>query len=280
MTVNAFAKINWTLNVLGARPDGYHELDMLMQSASLCDDIEIEDCDEIKLDISGREARTIGAGPDNLIMRAAMLLKRETGARQGAAMRLKKRIPAQAGLGGGSSDAAAALKALNLRWHTGLSLSELCVLGAKLGADIPYCLTGGLCRAQGVGERITQYSGAPECDILIAMPAASLKTADVFKAGRAYPAQNMAAALAALKAGDWEYLRQNTANDLQYTAQRLRPEIAECVRHMYASGAAFARMTGSGSAVFAVFDYTADRNAAFDRLKKLYPVSILARTLP
>ena len=168
MIIKANAKLNWTLNLLGERADGYHELDMLMQSVDLCDELELEDADEFSLTIVG--GAEVSAGEDNLVLRAARLLAHECGVRTGANIRLVKRIPARAGLGGGSSDAAAVLHALNAHWRAGVGLDELCALGMRLGADIPYCLTGGLCRVQGLGEQVSRMDGAPEVNVVIAMP--------------------------------------------------------------------------------------------------------------
>lgn len=251
MTIRANAKLNWTLNVLGERPDGYHELDMLMQSVDLSDELELEDAPEFSLTIAGGD---VSAGEDNLVLRAARLMARECGVRAGARMRLTKRIPARAGLGGGSSDAAALMRALNERWHAGLSLAELCALGMELGADLPYCLTGGLCRVRGLGEGVERIDGAPELEVVIAMPDEGLSTAEVFARSAPCPAQDMRAAADALRARDWDWLRRRTANDLQRPAERLRPGIAACQARMYELGAEFARMSGSGSAVFGVFE--------------------------
>lgn len=272
MKILANAKLNWTLCVLGARPDGYHELDMLMQSVDLCDELEVEGAPGLELKVEGAD---VGAAQDNLALRAARMIAPE-GA--GAKLRLIKRIPARAGLGGGSSDAAAALHALNRLWGLGRSLDELRELGMALGADIPYCLTGGLCRVSGLGERVERLDGAPEVDVVIAMPDAGLSTADVFKLSAPGRGMDVRAAADALRARDWAWLERNTANDLEAPAQRLSPAIARCRARMRELGAAFARMSGSGSAVFGVFeDGRAD--AACAALSAEYPACFRARTL-
>lgn len=276
MIIKANAKLNWTLNLLGERADGYHELDMLMQSVDLCDELELEDADEFSLTIVG--GAEVSAGEDNLVLRAARLLAHECGVRTCANIRLVKRIPARAGLGGGSSDAAAVLHALNAHWRAGVGLDELCALGMRLGADIPYCLTGGLCRVQGLGEQVSRMDGAPEVNVVIAMPDAGLSTAAVFAQSTPCPAQDTRAAAEALCERDWNWLRHYTANDLQPPAERLRPGIAKCQARMYELGAEFARMSGSGSAVFGVFPAECVAEAAA-RLGAEYPECFAARTL-
>lgn len=277
MRINAYAKINWTLNVVGRRPDGYHELDMLMQDVELCDVVELSEAEGLTLAIDGPRGGGLSAGADNLMLRAARLLREETGVRAGANMRLTKRVPMQAGMGGGSGDAAAVLRGLNDMWRTGLSLDELCALGMRLGADIPYCLTGGLCRVRGVGERIERLPGAPELELLVAMPARGLSTRDVFALSRACPRQDTLRAAQALRAGDWDWLEQFTANDLESAACQLLPEVGRCVELMRGCGARFARMTGSGSAVYGVFG-RGEAEAALARVRAEYADCFVTRT--
>lgn len=276
MLIRAYAKINWNLNVLGELPGGYHELDMLMQSVELCDDVELLEGDQLSLDIAG--AQGLSAGNDNLMLRAARLMREHTGVERGVCMRLVKRIPMQAGMGGGSSDAAAVLRGLNEMWGAALGEDELCALGLKLGADVPYCLTGGLCRARGLGERLRREQGAPEVRLIVAMPERGLSTAGVFRRCKSGCEQDAGRALEALRARDWAWLDAHTMNDLQAPACELRPEIAKCIALMRECGADFARMTGSGSAVYGVFE-TASAERALERVRAAYPVCWLTRTI-
>ena len=152
MHVVARAKINWTLDIVGKREDGYHLMDMLMQPVELADELTLEKTENgLTLTVSGYPR--VKAGPDNLALRAAQALQAQTGYRGGASIHLHKRIPVGAGLGGGSADAAGVLAGLNRLWETGLTQQELEALGLRLGADVPFCLRGGLQRAQGVGEK-------------------------------------------------------------------------------------------------------------------------------
>ena len=145
LEIQAHAKINWTLDAVGKRPDGYHELDMLMQSVSLHDTLTMQEADSLVLMLS-QGARVPDDG-NNLVLRAARRLMEATGVERGAIMTLQKRIPVAAGMGGGSADAAAVLVGLNRLWRLGLKQTELEEIGLSIGADVPFCVRGGLVRA-------------------------------------------------------------------------------------------------------------------------------------
>lgn len=180
-TVLARAKINWSLNILGVRPNGYHELDMLMQQISLSDELVFEPADALSL--------TVGGAPgdeSDLVLKAARALAelaRQRGMEtSGARICLTKRIPSRAGLGGGSADCAETLKALNRLWNLNFPMETLLELGAKLGADVPFCLTGGLARVSGFGERIEPLRNPPHCALVLITPGGGLSTPEVFRA--------------------------------------------------------------------------------------------------
>ena len=276
--LKAYAKINWTLNVTGVRPNGYHDLDMIMQSVDLCDDVYMQPAENLTLEIDGPRAAGLYANDDNIMLRAARLMQCVTGCTRGTAMRLTKRIPMQAGMGGGSSDAAVVLKGLNQMWNLGMSDEKLCELGLKLGADVPYCLNGGLCRAQGLGEELTEIADAPKVSLLVSMPTKGLRTAEVFKSCHATGMQPTHDAIESLKASNWNWLRDNTANDLEQPAISMRPDINACIMRMYALGACFARMTGSGSAVYGVCEQKTISDA-LSELQRDYSDSLIAHTL-
>mgnify|MGYP004487069273 FL=1 len=180
-TVLARAKINWSLNILGVRPNGYHELDMLMQQISLSDELVFEPADTLSLTVGG------APGDENdLVLKAARALAelaRQRGMEtSGARICLTKRIPSRAGLGGGSADCAETLKTLNRLWNLNFPMETLLELGAKLGADVPFCLTGGLARVSGVGERIEPLRNPPHCALVLITPGGGLSTPEVFRA--------------------------------------------------------------------------------------------------
>ncbi|MBR1820476.1 MAG: 4-(cytidine 5'-diphospho)-2-C-methyl-D-erythritol kinase [Clostridia bacterium] len=273
-TLSAYAKINWALNITGRREDGYHLLDMLMQTIDLRDDLAVEPADGLSLTVNGAPA-----GEENLILRAANALNRYAGSANGARLSLTKRIPAQAGLGGGSADCALALRALNGLWSLGLSNEELLRLGERLGADVPFCLTGGLARVSGIGEHIAAVANAPEIPLVLVTPGGGLSTAEVFSLwdGGGWPTVELdtRALAAAVVRRDLAEVDRLCANALTAPALSLMPEIGELLERLRALGAGAAFMTGSGSTVVGAFADIAAARAAAERL----PGAILTKTL-
>ncbi|MGN0802776.1 MAG: 4-(cytidine 5'-diphospho)-2-C-methyl-D-erythritol kinase [Candidatus Faecivicinus sp.] len=275
ISLAAHAKINWSLNILALRPDGYHELDMLMQSLELHDELIFEPARWLTLSVNGQ---ALPVGGRNLIIRAANALIEATGERHGARIQLKKHIPVRAGLGGGSADCAMTLLALNRLWSLHLPMDKLMDIGRTLGADVPFCMTGGLARVQGVGERLSPLPGAPSIPLAMVTPGGGLSTPAVFRAwdeGR-YPIAPMdVPALAdALVRGDLESAQALSFNALEPPAIRLMPEIGRIMRDFGSLGARMVRMTGSGSTVFAAFDTFEQASAAAAQV----PGAIATRT--
>lgn len=267
--VSAFApaKVNLYLHVVGRREDGYHLLDSLVAFADIGDRVTATAADGLSLALGGAEAGAIAAlGDDNLVLRAARLLAAETGPAppdappRGAALLLEKALPAAAGIGGGSSDAAATLRILDRLWNTRLDAAALAGLAGKLGADVPACLAARPVWVGGVGERLEPAEGLPPAWIVLANPRQPLPTAAVFEArrgwfgtaGRFAPMPHDATGLAALLA--------ERRNDLTEPALTLVPEIVRVLERLARlPGALLARMSGSGATCFALF---ADRAAA------------------
>jgi 4-diphosphocytidyl-2-C-methyl-D-erythritol kinase len=183
------AKVNWTLEVLGRSRDGYHKVRIVLQTLDICDRITLSQSDEVQVQLSGRLEGLAGEPPEqNLVYRAAMALRQEVGGEGlGALIELEKTVPAAAGLGGGSSDAAAVLRGLNVLWRLGLPREELSRIGSRLGSDIPFFLNGGTAQASGRGEDVTPLPDAPSRRLLVAVPTVSLsgKTAGMY--GRLTP---------------------------------------------------------------------------------------------
>lgn len=280
MNVKAYAKINWYLYVKGKRPDGYHDLDMIMQHIDLHDDLYIENLsdNELRLGITGSDALSIS--DDNLIIKAARMLQTHSGTTQGAYIRLEKRIPIGAGLGGGSADAAAVLTGLNRLWGLNYTLHQLQQIGLQIGADVPYCLEPGPAIVSGIGEQVQKVDFQQEAWLILLKPEASLSTKDVFAGyrhgGSEVPRLNDAAA--AIKCGRWELLYQFCVNSLQAPAAGMLPEICQLIDILKNNGALFAQMSGSGSAVFGVFDTKEDAVLAYHRIEQP-GIRILAKTL-
>ena len=280
MRLRAPAKVNWALNVTGVRENGYHELDMLMQTVELHDTLELEEDEGLSL-TCGRE--DVPCDERNLVMRAARALQAACGCEKGARMRLVKRIPAQAGLGGGSSDCAAALKGLNELWGLSLGEERLREIGLRLGADVPFCLMGGLAHVRGIGEVIEPLPCPRIYHLVIIQPCRGLSTPQVFRAldGMDISASrpNTPQALSALTGGNLALLADSLGNTLQPVAISMRPQSRQAITTLREHGARAAQMTGSGSAVFGVFATAAAARTAFAALSRRYPHCYLTQTL-
>ncbi len=277
MQIEARAKINWALEITGRRPDGYHLLDGVMQSIALSDTLFIEEANSLSLTIEGS---SLSAGEDNLILRSARALQAYTNTHKGAKIHLMKRIPMGAGLGGGSADAAAVLKGLNIFWQLNLPMETLLSIGVKLGADIPFCLADAPMRARGIGEILTPVPCLRTFPLLLIQPCEGLSTKEIFTA---YHQENpeggsVEMVVEALKNGDLSLMEKSAVNMLQTVSVRKKPVLQTAIDALYTSGASFARMTGSGSVVYGAFENTSAAQHAFDTLKARYPVCVLTET--
>ena len=263
---------------MGRRADGYHLLDSLMQPLDLSDTLYFLPSDSLSLEIRG--AGGLAADESNLVLRAAKALHKKAGVQPGARILLEKRIPMGAGLGGGSADAAAALRGLNEFWNLELEEKTLEERGLALGADVPFCLLDAPARAQGIGERLTPVSCARVFPLVLIQPCAALSTQAVFAAYRQSPAQPSCTeeAIAALAAGDLKRLAANARNALEPVAIAMRPEMEQARQDLLAQGAGMARMTGSGSVVFGAFEESQTARRAWMALRGKYPICLLTKT--
>lgn len=268
MIIDARAKINWSLDITGQRPDGYHLMDMLMQTVTLSDRITIRPAEDIILTTGGWPLLT----PDerHLALRAARAIQAYTGYTGGAAIHVEKRIPVGAGMGGGSSDAAAVLKGLNYLWQTGLTQQQLEEIGLTIGADVPFCLRGGLTRTTGIGEVMQPLPYRRDWELLVIQPCRGLSTGEVFTAY--HEQENILhpdtdSAQKALAEGDAALLARSLGNVLQGVSEEKRPDIREAIAALKDQGALISLMTGSGSAVFGVFESRAEADAARNALR-------------
>lgn len=259
ITVQAQAKINWALDILSRREDGYHEMDMLMQKIAMSDEIRFETARWTTLTVNGHLIANAGK---NLIVRAANLLNEYMGEKRGVRITLSKRIPVRAGLGGGSADCAAALMALNDLWGFKLPAKTLKKLALSLGADVPYCMENDFCRVRGIGEDVQTLENAPKIPLVMACVSPGLSTQAVFsnfdEAGDSPLNVPMEKLCGRLTAGDFRAADEISGNALERAAIRLLPAVADTMERMRACGSLYTRMSGSGSAVFGVFE-TADK---------------------
>lgn len=275
--VRSTAKLNLTLKIAGVRPDGYHLLDSLFCAVDLHDLIVLEPIPE------GFETMCAGTFiPDNLTTRAARLFFQKAKLPGGCRVRLEKRIPMEAGLGGGSGDAAAVLRALNAHFDAPFSPAGLASLALSLGADVPFALCGGLARVTGIGEQRASLPLPCALHFVIAKPAAGLSTQQMFAAYDAQPVHlsiDNDAFYRALCERDGAALRAAGGNDLQPAAECAVPEITRLQAALYQSGALYAAMTGSGSAVFGLFAERPEAEQACRALSGLVPFCVSCRSL-
>ena len=276
----AFAKLNLTLDVLGKREDGYHDLQSVMQTISVRDDIEIDIgtgrpwC--LKCDKEG-----IPCDERNLAWKAAQVyfdaMKKDP---DGIEIRITKRIPSEAGMGGGSADAAAVLRALNRHYGEPLSVGALAELGAQVGSDVPFCVVCGTAMVEGRGEKLRKLPDMPDCIFVICKPDFSVSTPELYKKidrctiGKRPDNQAMESALLA---GDLEKVCQNIYNvfDPVVTADHAELNYIKSLLHQY--GAAAYQMTGSGSAVFAIVSEFEIAAVLCNMLRENYPQVFIAK---
>jgi 4-diphosphocytidyl-2-C-methyl-D-erythritol kinase len=255
--LRACAKVNYALEVRGLRGDGYHEISSVLQSVSLADELEIERSRggfELFFEPEGVE---IGPLEENTVYKAWALLWEVSGHELPTRIRLHKKIPAGAGLGGGSADAAAVLVGMNELFGLGLDAEKLRTIGARIGADVPFCLSGGTALAQGVGEILTPLPAPPAHRLLIAKPERGADTGGIYRAYDERRTEGKASAppvVAALRSGSLTELAGALGNDLEPVTAGLVPEVAAHKREMLRAGALGAAMTGTGTAVYGIFE--------------------------
>ncbi len=276
MTVRSFAKINLGLEIVRKRPDGYHDIRTLFQTVSLADELELEPGPEGTLELSGDDPIIAWDGT-NLIHRAARLLREGREAARGVRIAVRKRIPAGRGLGGGSSNAAAALLALDRMWGLGLGPGGLAPLARSLGADVPFFLKGGLCLGEEIGDRLTPLPDLAPLACLFVFPPFSIPTPSIYagvEASLTSPGK-VSRIERFLESGDFGLLE----NDLERVIFRAYPELERWTGFFRERGALLSQVSGSGSAVYGLFPDPASAEAARRRLPGTTDAR-LAATLP
>jgi len=267
------AKLNLYLHVLGRRADGYHRLDSLVAFADIGDRLTVHPAPKLALDLAGPFARDLGGGAkDNLVWRAAERLAQRLGRAAAARIHLEKNLPVASGIGGGSSDAAAALMSLDALWQGGLGPAGLASLARGLGADVPVCLAGKTSWLGGIGDAVAPAPKLPQAALVLVNPGKALSTAAVFKARRGPYAHPARFVRAPPNVGGLAALLRSRGNGLTDAARVLVPEIGEALTLLEACpGALIARMSGSGATCFALFAAAAAARAAARRLKSEKP---------
>lgn len=252
--VRAYAKINLGLDVLGRLPNGYHQVSMIMQSISLWDELTFRKAPrDIRITSDSRE---LPLGRDNLIYRAAALMLEKCGISSGVRIHLRKNIPIAAGMAGGSTDAAAALKGICRLFGLEISPEQLREWGLGIGADVPYCLMGGTALAEGIGEKLTALPPLPECLILVATPRISVSTRYVYEhldAQETLSHPDIRGMAEAVRKGSLPDVLSRMGNVLETVTIPEHPVIGSLKDRLLALGAAGSLMSGSGPTVFGIF---------------------------
>jgi len=248
----AYAKVNLGLEVLFRREDGYHEIRTLFQTVNFYDELEFDRIDSSEIQLEGDDP-AIPWDETNLIFKAAQLMQQKYRPEAGLKIKVKKKIPAGSGLGGGSSDAAVTLLALNRLWNLGLELQVLSDLASSLGADVAYFLTGGLCLGEGKGERISPLKELPPLPCIIAWPDYAISTAEIYDRYDERPALTKESQPSRII----EFLERRRlkrlVNELEATIFEIYPGLREIKDFLLGEEALISAVSGTGSAVFALF---------------------------
>lgn len=280
LLVKAPAKINLSLDVLGKRQDGYHEVKMIMTTIDLADRLELTELAKDRIEILSHN-RYVPDDQRNLAYQAAKLLKEKFNVKKGVSITIEKTIPVAAGLAGGSSDAAATLRGLNKLWDLGLTIDELAELGAEIGSDVSFCVYGGTAIATGRGEKIEHIKTPPSCWVILAKPHIGVSTADVYgnlKLNRVtHP--NVDKMVDVINAGDYKGICNTVGNVLEDVTFTMHPEVARIKAQMKRFGADAVLMSGSGPTVFGLVHHDSRMHRIYNGLKgfceQVYAVRLL-----
>jgi 4-diphosphocytidyl-2-C-methyl-D-erythritol kinase len=278
--MRAPAKINWTLDVIGKRPDGYHEIETVMQAIGLYDYITIKE--GIGEGIAIKCTRPdVPTNPSNLAWKAAQLIKQKYKIANGLEIILEKNIPAAAGLAGGSTDGAAVLVGLNRLWGLGLNREELKVLGLSLGADVPFCILGGTALARGLGEILTPLCPVEGIWIVLIKPSFGVSTREVYEALDIASVQrrpNTNAMIRAIANRDIQGIGHTMANVMEEITLCMHPQITVIKSDILHCGAIGCLMSGSGPAVYGIFEDGNRASKGYDALRKKYEQVYMIQT--
>lgn len=282
ITEKAYAKLNISLDVSKAREDGYHDMVMVMQTVSLCDELSIT-LDQTGVVRAEADLRYIPRDDRNLAVKAAKLYFAKTGREgTGAVIRMKKRIPVGAGMAGGSSDAAAVIRALSRNFGQELKKDEMMTLAEQTGSDVAFCVLGGTALAEGRGEILTPLRDMPDCTIVICKPDYSISTPELFRAIdreklRVHP--DTAGILEAIREGNLAQICRRMYNVFEDVPDRRMKIIGGIKNRLINKGAEGAVMTGTGSAVFGIFTDENTAKKACSAMAKEVPFTCLAKPI-
>ncbi|WP_240318368.1 4-(cytidine 5'-diphospho)-2-C-methyl-D-erythritol kinase [Enterococcus gilvus] len=274
------AKINLGLDILGKRPDGLHELAMVMASIDLADRLYLEEIPENKIIIETNKA-FLPTDKKNHVYEALELVKERFNIDEGLRVKIHKEIPVAAGLGGGSTDSAAALRAVNRLWNLGLSIEELAALGAEVGSDVPYCVYGQTSLVEGFGEKVTPIAPMPQCWVVVVKPRMSVSTRTIFAKivmeDLYHP--DIEALVSAIEENDYQKMTENLGNSMEVVTIKKHPVIQQLKDRMLKYGADAAMMSGSGPTVYALCHKYSRAKHVLNALKGFCDEVYLVRTL-
>ncbi len=278
ITVHAPAKLNLALDVIGRREDGYHTLRTVMQTIDWCDAVTVDLAADGAIHLSCDGG--LPADERNIAYRAAALFRERTGLREGCTVAIRKHVPAEAGMAGGSTDGAAVLKALNELTGSPLSQAELLALAAQNGADVPFCVLGGTALATGIGTELTPLPPLPDCTFVVVKPTGGVSTPEAYRLLDSAPAllhPDVDGLCTALQNGDLDGVIPCMGNSFE--APLALPHTATIVATLKSNGAAHAMLTGSGSAVFGIFKDKTVADAAAAALQAAYPLTRVCKPI-
>ena len=274
VSLKARAKINLTLDVTGVRDDGYHLVEMIMQTISLCDTVQLRK--EVKKGIWLKcNVKWLPCDEGNIAYRAAAKMMDKFNIQEGVSISITKKIPIAAGLAGGSTDCAAVLKGMNILFELGLSENELMEIGAELGSDVPFCIMEGTALAEGVGERVTRISPCPEMDMVLVKLPVSVSTPTVYKRLDAVDITyhpDTRAMLESIENRDVKAISSALSNVLELVTIKMHPRIDEIKAALVEKGAIGAVMSGSGPSVFGIFKDKQAACLAADEIREMFNI--------
>ncbi|MBP3604522.1 MAG: 4-(cytidine 5'-diphospho)-2-C-methyl-D-erythritol kinase [Lachnospiraceae bacterium] len=268
ITEKAYAKINLGLDVLRRRPDGYHEVKMIMQTVGICDMLTVKKSEKEGITLTVGQA-PLPCNKDNLIYKAADMVKDKFAITEGVEISLEKNIPIAAGMAGGSSDAAAVFRAMNRLFDLHMSLADMQQMGVKIGADIPYCIMGGTALSEGIGEVLSALPAPPDAYLLIAKPDIDVSTKFVYENLHAdtlsyHP--DIDGMVEALQKADLQGITQRMGNVLETVTEKNYPVIKEIKDLMKEKGAENSLMSGSGPTVFGIYTHKEKAGEAYEAI--------------
>lgn len=270
ITRKAYAKINLGLDVIRKRPDGYHEVKMIMQTVDIWDLLTFRKISNPGIFLSV-DQQEIPAGPDNLVYKAAEMIMQKYHINSGVEITLEKHIPVAAGMAGGSTDAAAVFHGLNQLFDLGMSLEQMQGMGVKIGADVPYCIMGGTALSEGIGEVLTALAPPPACTLLVAKPDISVSTKFVYEnlhADKLTKHPDIDGMIGAIREGNLAGITERMENVLETVTVKAYPVIRQIKKAMLDKGAENALMSGSGPTVFGIFKEDRTGKEALEEIKK------------